>query len=100
MQNCSISQEFSNQHIAEIIFSSKSIEEAFFMHFLAKKLMAIGYGTLLVTMSLSAAPMISVDSADFDIGIIREGEQKSIKHTFKIKNTGKDTLIIEKVKAG
>ena len=70
------------------------------MHTIARKVMAIGFGTLVVAFSLPAAPMISVDSADFNIGTIREGEQKSIKHTFKITNTGDDTLIIEKVKPG
>ncbi len=53
---------------------------------------------LLFTISLSAAPMIKVDSVDFDMGTIKEGEQKSIKHAFIVKNTGKDTLIIKQVK--
>jgi len=47
---------------------------------------------------LFAAPEISVDSADFDMGIIREGSQPSIKHEYKIKNTGDQTLKISRVK--
>ena len=70
------------------------------MYSIAKKVLAVGYGTLLVAFSLPAAPMISVDSANFDFGTIREGEQKSVKHTFKIKNSGDDTLVIDKVKPG
>ncbi len=55
---------------------------------------------LLFFVSLKAAPMIKVDSADFDMGTIKEGEHKSIKHTFIIKNTGDSVLKIEKVKPG
>ncbi|MBN1577001.1 MAG: DUF1573 domain-containing protein [Chitinispirillaceae bacterium] len=55
---------------------------------------------MLMVFQLSAAPMIKVDSANFDMGIIKEGAQKSIKHTFIVKNTGDETLIIEKVKPG
>ena len=54
--------------------------------------------TLLFT--LTAAPKIEVDKADVDIGILKMGEKKSIKHTFIVKNTGTDTLIIEKAKPG
>lgn len=70
------------------------------MHSIAKKVLATGYGILLIAFTLPAAPMISVDSADYDIGTIREGDLKSIKHSFVIKNTGTDTLVIEKVKPG
>jgi hypothetical protein len=70
------------------------------MHGIAKKILAMGYGTLLVAFTLPAAPMISVDSADYDMGTIREGAQKAIKHSFIVKNTGTDTLLIEKVKPG
>ena len=50
--------------------------------------------------SLVAGPKITVDNADFNVGIVIKGTQKSIKHTFIIKNTGDDTLKIEKVKPG
>ncbi|MBN1307264.1 MAG: DUF1573 domain-containing protein [Chitinispirillaceae bacterium] len=50
--------------------------------------------------SVSSAPMISVDSADFDMGVIKEGTRTSIKHTFVVKNTGNEALIIEKVRPG
>ena len=86
--------------IAEIILFSNSSQEACYMHSIAKKVLAVGYGTLLVAFSLPAAPKISVDSANFDFGTILEGEQKSVKHTFIIKNNGDDTLRIEKVKPG
>lgn len=51
-------------------------------------------------LSTMAASNIKVDSADFDMGTLKEGEQKSIKHTFIVTNTGTDTLKIEKVKPG
>ena len=55
---------------------------------------------MLVPAAISAGPKISVDSADFDIGTIHEGQFKSIKHTFKVKNTGDSVLVIQSVKPG
>jgi len=55
---------------------------------------------LLFILPLLAAPKIEVDEAHFDLGTIQEGEKKSISHTYIIKNTGDDTLKIEKVKPG
>lgn len=49
--------------------------------------------------SLSAAPQISVDQKEFDFGTIQEGTG-TIEHTFKITNTGDETLKIQKVKPG
>ena len=70
------------------------------MYAIARRLAAIIHGTFFIAFTLQAAPMISVDSANFDLGTVREGEKKSIKHTFTIKNSGTDTLRIEKVKPG
>jgi len=47
-----------------------------------------------------ANAIISVDSAHFDAGIFKQGKVKSVKHDFVVKNTGTDTLFIEKVKPG
>lgn len=47
---------------------------------------------------LFAAPEISVDSANFDMGTIREGAQNVLEHTYIVKNTGNDTLKISRVK--
>lgn len=44
--------------------------------------------------------IISVDSANFNAGVFKQGNVKSVKHDFVIKNSGTDTLIIEKVKPG
>jgi hypothetical protein len=52
------------------------------------------------SLPVAGAAKIKVDSAHFDMGTIREGEKKSISHTFLIKNTGDDTLRIQKVKPG
>jgi hypothetical protein len=49
---------------------------------------------------LHASPMITADTADWTKGMIREGELKVLKHTFKIKNTGDSVLVIQSVKPG
>lgn len=45
------------------------------------------------------APMISVDSSDFDAGAMFQGDVKKLDHTFTVKNTGDSTLTISRVKA-
>jgi hypothetical protein len=47
-----------------------------------------------------SSPAISVDSANFDLGLIRGGKVQSVKHAFKIKNTGDSVLVIKQVKPG
>ena len=42
-------------------------------------------GILSMQLVVTAAPMISVDSVDFDAGTVYEGAGKSVKHTFTIK---------------
>lgn len=64
------------------------------------RIAALLLGALALPAALFSAPAISVDSVNFDIGTIHEGEMKSVKHTFKVKNTGDSVLIIEKVKPG
>jgi len=49
--------------------------------------------------SAISAPMITVDSSDFDAGTMFQGDVKKLDHTFIIKNTGDSTLTISKVKA-
>ena len=55
---------------------------------------------MLFSFSASGAPMIKIDSMNFDAGTLKEGDQKSVKHTFVVTNTGTDTLKIEKAKPG
>lgn len=50
-------------------------------------------------LSSFSAPLIKVDKDDVNVGIIREGIQQSIKHTFILKNIGDEVLIIEKIKS-
>jgi hypothetical protein len=50
--------------------------------------------------ALFAGPKIYVKNQHFDAGLIREGEKLSVKHAFKIKNTGNAPLKIKKVKPG
>jgi hypothetical protein len=45
-------------------------------------------------------PVIEVDKPDFDAGSIRREERQIIRHLFKIKNSGDDTLKISRVKPG
>ena len=47
-----------------------------------------------------AAPIIQCDTPNVNIGSIREGEIKQIRHIFRIKNTGDEPLIINRVKPG
>lgn len=42
-----------------------------------------------------AAPTVSVPQADYDFGTIYQGEQ--VRHAFVFANSGKDTLVVEKV---
>src|SRR5512133_1389590 len=49
--------------------------------------------------SVIGAPMISVDSSDFDAGSMFQGDVKKVEHTFIVKNTGDSTLTINRVKA-
>jgi hypothetical protein len=55
---------------------------------------------LLAPAALFASPMISVDTVDANMGIIYEGKVTSIKHIFKVKNTGDSVLVIQSVKPG
>jgi hypothetical protein len=51
-------------------------------------------------LSIFGGPKIAVDTADINYGTIMEGQVASIKHVFKIKNTGDSVLLIKSVKAG
>ena len=71
------------------------------MHCIKKSVHAALVGTLLVPAVMFAALPFSVDTADFDAGIVKEGEHSlSVKHTFHMKNTGAAPLIIANVRAG
>ncbi len=54
----------------------------------------------LVSSSLWAAPMMTVDTVDHNLGTIREGSKASVSHSFKIKNTGDSVLVIRDVRPG
>lgn len=56
-------------------------------------------GVLSLQVALTAAPVISADKADVDIGTIYEGEKKAVKHSFIIANKGSSILRINSVKA-
>jgi hypothetical protein len=49
---------------------------------------------------LPAAPRVEVDNETFDFGKVREGSKRKVTHAFKLKNTGDENLVIEKVKPG
>jgi hypothetical protein len=55
---------------------------------------------LIFALSIHAAPIIAVDTQHVDLGSIREGTVKRVRHVFKIMNKGDEPLIISKVKAG
>ena len=56
-------------------------------------------GLLLVPALLFAAPVPKLDSANFDVGVLREGATTTVKHTFYIKNIGDSTLKLTWVRA-
>lgn len=56
-------------------------------------------GILSMQLTVTAAPVISVDSVDVDAGTVFEGAGKSVKHTFTLKNTGDEPLIIQRIRA-
>jgi hypothetical protein len=45
-------------------------------------------------------PMISVDTEEFDAGTLKASTTGSVKHAFKIKNTGDSVLVIRDVRPG
>ena len=49
---------------------------------------------------ISAQPIIQVDSPDVNLGSIKMGTVDKIEYEFKIKNTGDQPLIINRVKPG
>jgi hypothetical protein len=56
-------------------------------------------GILALPFTLISSPMLSIDSADYDVGIVYQDNTQPVNHTFQIKNTGDSTLIISNVKA-
>jgi len=50
--------------------------------------------------AIFASPMISVDTAEFDLGTIREGSMDAAIHKFRIKNTGDSVLTIKDARPG
>ncbi len=60
----------------------------------------IAAGSVALPASISAAPQIAVDSADFDVGVIKEGYSTSIRHSFLVTNPGDSLLLIEEVRPG
>jgi hypothetical protein len=45
-------------------------------------------------------PMISVDNEEFDAGTLKASTKGSVKHVFKVKNTGDSVLTIKSVRPG
>jgi hypothetical protein len=60
-------------------------------------LMYISFFT--IPSAITASPMISVDSVDFNAGEVYQFDTKKVEHTFIVKNTGDSNLVISHVKA-
>jgi hypothetical protein len=45
-------------------------------------------------------PMISVDTEEFDAGTLKASATGSVKHVFKVRNTGDSVLVIRDVRPG
>lgn len=61
-------------------------------------LAAIAAGSVLFPVALPASPVVQVDTAEFDAGILQEATTTIIKHTFLIKNPGDSLLVISEVR--
>ena len=55
---------------------------------------------LLPTAVLYPQPHLEITESVFDFGTIPEGKHEKVSHAFVLKNTGYDTLLIQKVKPG
>lgn len=55
---------------------------------------------LVVPAACSTGPQISADAEEFDAGNIKGGAVSSVKHVFKIKNTGDSVLVIRDARPG
>ncbi len=66
----------------------------------AVQLLLCAAALLIMSISAFSAPQIEVDSADFDVGSIKEGAKEKVSHTFIVRNTGDEPLKIEKVRPG
>jgi len=60
----------------------------------------VAVGLFALPISLCAAPQIKVDSADFDVGVVREDNISKVKHSFLVMNTGDSALSIISVRPG
>jgi hypothetical protein len=55
---------------------------------------------LVVTAACKTGPQISADTEEFDAGTVKSGTVSSVKHVFKIKNTGDSVLVIRDARPG
>jgi hypothetical protein len=53
-----------------------------------------------LALSAWSTPVLTVDSAEYDMGIIEEGTKDAVEHAFVIKNTGNEKLVIKDVRPG
>jgi hypothetical protein len=56
--------------------------------------------SIFLPISLHAGAVIEVDNPKIDIGSVRKEKREIIRHLFKVKNSGDDTLKINRVKPG
>jgi Protein of unknown function (DUF1573) len=71
--------------------------------FMKKLLMLVLVMGCMLVFSKPAAPtgpMISVDTEEFDAGTLKASTTGSVKHVFKVKNTGDSVLVIRDVRPG
>jgi hypothetical protein len=55
---------------------------------------------LVVPAACKTGPQISADVEEFDAGTVKAGAVSSVKHVFKIKNTGDSVLVIRDARPG
>jgi hypothetical protein len=64
------------------------------------KLVMTGGVILGLWASAFSEPLIQVDEANADAGVFKEGAVEVVEHEFTVRNTGDDTLVIQRVKPG
>jgi hypothetical protein len=80
--------------------SSSTWKDGVPMLFVFRRTFSLLAITAMTPAMLFAGPKIDVDTADADVGAIVEGQLQSVRHVFRLKNTGDSTLVFQNVRPG
>ena len=62
--------------------------------------LSIMFMLMVIPAACKTGPLISIDSEEVNLGVIKPGEKTSVKYVFKVKNTGDSVLVIRDVRPG